>query len=42
MMETEGENHVFYLFNHTCENAQALMKRVATYLNGEGGGRPLL
>ncbi|KAJ8625120.1 hypothetical protein MRB53_033650 [Persea americana] len=42
MMESEGENHVFYLFNRMCENAQELMKRVATFLNGEGGGRPLL
>ncbi|XXG86589.1 hypothetical protein AAC387_Pa11g1451 [Persea americana] len=40
MLESEGEDHVFYLINPTCENAGALLKRVAAFLNREGG--PLL
>lgn len=41
MMESEGEDHVFYLINPTCENAGAFLKRVSAFLNREGGG-PLL
>ncbi|GLT37009.1 hypothetical protein SLA2020_113530 [Shorea laevis] len=33
IMESEGENHVFHLFNPTCENAVAMLKKVASFLN---------
>ncbi|CAK9153805.1 unnamed protein product [Ilex paraguariensis] len=33
VMEAKGEDHVFHLFNPTCENALALLKRVASFLN---------
>ncbi|XP_059647764.1 probable carboxylesterase 5 [Cornus florida] len=32
-METEGEDHVFHLFNPTCEKAGTLMNRVASFIN---------
>lgn len=33
MVETEEEDHVFYLFNPHCERAAALMKRLTIFLN---------
>lgn len=33
VMEAEGEDHVFHLFNSSCENAVALLKRVAAFMN---------
>ncbi|KAF8410031.1 hypothetical protein HHK36_002551 [Tetracentron sinense] len=33
IMEAQGENHVFHLFNPTCENAVNLMKRFASFIN---------
>lgn len=32
-VETQGENHVFHLFNPKCEKALALLKQVASFLN---------
>lgn len=32
-METEGENHVFHLFNPTSEKAGDLMKRLVSFIN---------
>ncbi|KAL5714492.1 hypothetical protein ACHQM5_016445 [Ranunculus cassubicifolius] len=32
-VETEGEVHVFHLFNPTCDNAVIKMKRLASFLN---------
>ncbi|KAF8377526.1 hypothetical protein HHK36_030908 [Tetracentron sinense] len=31
--ETEGEDHVFHLYNPTCENAKDLIKRLASFFN---------
>ncbi|KAG6709646.1 hypothetical protein I3842_06G143400 [Carya illinoinensis] len=31
--ETEGEKHVFHLFNPNCEKALALLKRLASFIN---------
>ncbi|CAK9159413.1 unnamed protein product [Ilex paraguariensis] len=33
VMEAKGENHVFHLLNPTCENALAMLERVASFLN---------
>ncbi|KAJ9705003.1 hypothetical protein PVL29_003175 [Vitis rotundifolia] len=33
IVETEGEDHVFYLFKPGCEKAVALMKRLASFMN---------
>ncbi|XP_010265680.1 PREDICTED: probable carboxylesterase 2 [Nelumbo nucifera] len=33
LMESDGENHVFYLMNPTTEHAVALMKRFTSFLN---------
>ncbi|KAI3769862.1 hypothetical protein L6452_00976 [Arctium lappa] len=33
MMETKGEDHVFFLFNPSCENACSLHNRVCTFIN---------
>ncbi|KAG5526485.1 hypothetical protein RHGRI_032679 [Rhododendron griersonianum] len=33
VMEAGGEDHVFHLFNPTCENAVAMLKRVAAFMN---------
>ncbi|MCL7045601.1 hypothetical protein MKW94_021979 [Papaver nudicaule] len=33
IMESQGENHVFHLMNHTSENAVNLMKRLVSFLN---------
>ncbi|PON35403.1 Alpha/beta hydrolase fold [Trema orientale] len=33
IVETEGEDHVFHLFNPDSEKAKALMKRTASFLN---------
>ncbi|GMP38214.1 hypothetical protein CsSME_00009547 [Camellia sinensis var. sinensis] len=33
IMEAAGEDHVFHLFNPTCDNAVAMLKRVACFLN---------
>lgn len=33
VMETEGEEHVFHLFNPNCEKAVALLKRVGSFMN---------
>lgn len=35
MVETEGEEHIFHLRNATCENAVALIKRFASFINQE-------
>ncbi|KAL6963979.1 hypothetical protein U1Q18_034984 [Sarracenia purpurea var. burkii] len=32
VVETAGETHVFHLFNPTCDNAVAMLKRVAVFL----------
>ncbi|KAG5238880.1 carboxylesterase [Salix suchowensis] len=31
--ETEGEGHVFHLFNPNCDNAEALLKKLASFIN---------
>ncbi|KAJ6385760.1 hypothetical protein OIU77_028851 [Salix suchowensis] len=31
--ETEGEDHVFHLFNPNCDNAEALLKKLASFIN---------
>ncbi|KAH7833395.1 hypothetical protein Vadar_005903 [Vaccinium darrowii] len=33
VMDSEGENHVFHLFNPTCDNAVAMLKRLAAFMN---------
>ncbi|KAH7833419.1 hypothetical protein Vadar_006174 [Vaccinium darrowii] len=33
VMEAEGENHVFHLYNPTCDNAVAMLKRLAAFMN---------
>lgn len=33
MVETEGEDHVFHIFNPTCEKAQTLVHKCAHFLN---------
>ncbi|XP_050363112.1 probable carboxylesterase 12 [Argentina anserina] len=33
--ETEGEDHVFHLFNPSCEKAVSLLKKVAAFMNQE-------
>lgn len=33
VMETEGEDHVFHLFNPTCDKAVAMLKQMAMFLN---------
>ncbi|KAL7236639.1 hypothetical protein ACSBR1_019854 [Camellia fascicularis] len=33
IMEAMGENHVFHLFNPTCDNAVTMLGRVASFLN---------
>ncbi|KAF5751215.1 exostosin family protein [Tripterygium wilfordii] len=33
IVETEGEQHVFHLFNPDCDKAVALMKRLCSFLN---------
>eukprot|EP00257_Ricinus_communis_P025635 XP_025013049.1 probable carboxylesterase 12 [Ricinus communis] len=33
IVETEGEEHVFHLFNPSCENAFALLKKFASFIN---------
>ncbi|KAF7126928.1 hypothetical protein RHSIM_Rhsim11G0167200 [Rhododendron simsii] len=33
VMEARGEGHVFHLFNPTCGNATAMLKRVAAFMN---------
>ncbi|CBI32437.3 unnamed protein product, partial [Vitis vinifera] len=33
IVETEGEDHVFFLFKPGCEKAVALMKRLASFMN---------
>ncbi|KAE9447205.1 hypothetical protein C3L33_20905, partial [Rhododendron williamsianum] len=33
VMEAEGENHVFHLINPTCDNAVAMLKRLAAFMN---------
>ncbi|GLT37341.1 hypothetical protein SLA2020_116630 [Shorea laevis] len=35
VVETEGEDHAFHLFNPGCEKAKDLMKHVASFLNQE-------
>lgn len=32
-MEVKGENHVFHLFDPTCENAKDMMKRLVSFIN---------
>ncbi|KAK1295825.1 putative carboxylesterase 2 [Acorus calamus] len=34
-VETEGEGHVFHLFNPECENAKVLMKRMMSFFNND-------
>ncbi|KAK6917081.1 Alpha/beta hydrolase fold-3 [Dillenia turbinata] len=36
VMEAEGEDHVFHLFNPSCENAKDMLKRVSDFMNQEG------
>ncbi|XVE70033.1 hypothetical protein DITRI_Ditri10aG0039100 [Diplodiscus trichospermus] len=37
IMETEGEDHVFHIFNPDCDKAKSLIKRLASFLNqGKG------
>ncbi|XP_059665201.1 probable carboxylesterase 12 [Cornus florida] len=33
ILETQGEDHVFHLFNPTCANAVALLERLASFMN---------
>ncbi|KAK8362448.1 hypothetical protein V6Z11_A03G104700 [Gossypium hirsutum] len=33
IMENEGEDHVFHIFNPDCDKAKSLMKRLAAFLN---------
>ncbi|XP_010269100.1 PREDICTED: probable carboxylesterase 2 [Nelumbo nucifera] len=33
IMESQGEDHVFHLFNPTCEKAVTLMKRLVSFVN---------
>ncbi|CAL5329228.1 probable carboxylesterase 12 [Camellia sinensis] len=33
LMEAKGEDHVFHLFNPTCDNALAKLKRVVSFMN---------
>ncbi|KDP25940.1 hypothetical protein JCGZ_22845 [Jatropha curcas] len=33
IMEAKDENHVFHLFNPSCENAFAMLKKVSSFLN---------
>lgn len=33
VIEAKGENHVFHLFNPTCDNAQALFKKIHSFIN---------
>lgn len=33
IMETEGEDHVFHIFNPDCDNANRLIKRLASFFN---------
>ncbi|KAL7236622.1 hypothetical protein ACSBR1_019837 [Camellia fascicularis] len=35
IMEAKGEEHVFHLFDPTCENALALLKKLASFINLE-------
>uniref|UniRef100_A0A2N9HNC9 Alpha/beta hydrolase fold-3 domain-containing protein n=1 Tax=Fagus sylvatica TaxID=28930 RepID=A0A2N9HNC9_FAGSY len=35
IVETEGEDHVFHLFNPNCERAEALVKQMASFMNQE-------
>lgn len=35
ILETEGEGHVFHLFNPSCENAVDLVKNLASFINQE-------
>lgn len=35
LVETEGEDHVFHLFNPTCEKAGLLMKLMASFINND-------
>lgn len=35
VVETEGEGHVFHLFNPDCEKAEALIQKFASFLNQE-------
>ena len=34
-MESPGEDHGFHLFNPTCENAMAMLKRIVSFMNQE-------
>ncbi|XP_052181888.1 probable carboxylesterase 12 [Diospyros lotus] len=36
IMEAAGENHVFHLFSPATDNAVAMLKRVASFINDEG------
>jgi acetyl esterase/lipase len=33
IVETEGEGHVFHLFNPNCDTAEALLKKLASFIN---------
>ncbi|GFS33207.1 hypothetical protein Acr_00g0027050 [Actinidia rufa] len=35
VMETEGEDHVFHIFNPNCEKALNMMKCLASFINQE-------
>jgi len=38
IVETQGEKHVFHLFNPDCEKARALLKTLASFINRKPGG----
>ncbi|XP_048131283.1 probable carboxylesterase 2 isoform X3 [Rhodamnia argentea] len=39
IMEIEGEDHVFHIFDPSCEKAKRLFKRVASFVNSDGDAR---
>ncbi|KAB2040760.1 hypothetical protein ES319_D02G105200v1 [Gossypium barbadense] len=41
IMENEGEDHVFHIFNPDCDKAKSLMKRLAAFLN-QGSGKGIV
>ncbi|KAL3732821.1 hypothetical protein ACJRO7_022360 [Eucalyptus globulus] len=37
-MEIEGEDHVFHIFDPSCERAKRMFKRLASFINSDGDG----
>ncbi|KAI9113185.1 hypothetical protein K1719_015710 [Acacia pycnantha] len=35
LLETEGEDHVFHIFNPNCDKAKTLIKRLASFINDQ-------